>query len=206
MRTLLLAALAALLLALPAAADGSSSSGVRLRGTVTARQPQDRITVMSARLAHVLKLGTVLRPIRAGMRVELRGTALRRHGEGSRLLARGVTIVSSTPLVSVARDDARDDDEDEPDELEVRGRITSLSPLTVATATCAVPAGTSLAGFAVGEFVEMECDRVNGQWVLRELESEDDDENEVIDDDNDHSGPGDGGHDDDRGGHGGHGG
>ena len=205
MRTLLLAALAASLLALPAAADGSSSSGVRLRGTVTARQPQDRITVMSARLAHVLKLGTVLRPIRVGMRVELRGTALRRHGEGSRQLARGVTIVSSTPLVSV-RDDDRDDDEDEPDELEVRGRMRSLSPLTVAMATCVVPAGTSLAGFAVGDFVEMECDRVHGQWVLRKLESEDDDENEVIDDDNDHSGPGDGGHDDNRGGHGGHGG
>jgi hypothetical protein len=206
MRSLLLAALGALLLAVPAAADGSSSSGVCLRGTVTERQAQGRITVTSARLAHVLKLGTVVRPIRVGMRVELRGTGLRRHGEGSRLLARGVTVVSSMPLVSVARDDDEDVDEDEPDELEVRGRITSLSPLTVGTATCAVPAGTSLAGFAVGDFVEMECDRVHGQWVLRKLESEDDDENEVIDDDHDHSGPGGGGHDNDRGGHGGHGG
>jgi hypothetical protein len=138
------------------------------------------------------------------MRVELRGTALRRDGDGWRLLARGVTIVSSAPLAPVARNDDRDEDvdENEPDELEVRGRITSLSPLTVGTATCVVPAGVSLAGFAVGDFVEMECDRVNGQWILRELESEDDDRNEVTDDDHDHSGPGGGGHEDDRRGHG----
>ena len=81
--------------------------------------------------------------------------------------------------------------EDRDDEREVKGRIVSLSPLTVGTLTCALPAGVSLARFQLGEFVEITCDLVDGQWVLRKLEPEDDD------DDVSHSGPGRG--DDDTG-------
>jgi hypothetical protein len=115
------------------------------------------------------------------------------------VLAQGVTIVSSKAFAG-----SRDNDDAVPDdELEVRGLIASLSPLTVGSATCAVPAGFSLAGFAVGELVEMTCDRVAGQWVLRKLESEDEDDNEDLNDVADHSGPGGGDHGDDGRGHGG---
>jgi hypothetical protein len=201
MRPLLFAALGALLLALPAAADGGSSSSVRLRGTVTARDPaQSRLTVASATLEHVLHVGSRLRPIRVGMRVALRGTALRRHGNGTRVLARDVTVVSSTTRGRPPVDE--DDDEPADDELEVRGGIASLSPLTVGSASCVVPAGFSLAGFAVGELVEMTCDRIGGQWVLRKLESEDEDDNEHLNDDGNHSRPGGGDRGGDRGGHG----
>jgi hypothetical protein len=115
-----------------------------------------------------------------------------------------------------------DDDELEDDEREITGRIVSLTPLTVGSLTCTVPSRITLASFAVGDLVEITCDRIQGQWVLRKLEHEDraDDLNAQSDDHDDHddhsgrgrgndedehdnSGPGNGG--DDRSGHGGSG-
>jgi hypothetical protein len=65
-------------------------------------------------------------------------------------------------------------------ELEVEGTLKSLSPLVVSANgrdfTCAVPNGVSLAGFATGDFVEMECESVRGIQTLRELELEDEDD------------------------------
>ncbi len=75
--------------------------------------------------------------------------------------------------------------------VEVKGIVTSLGPLTVSGITCVVPAGMSLAGIAVGDFVEMKCRLKEGQWVATRIEHEDDD------DDDDHSGPGSGDDDDD---------
>jgi len=74
------------------------------------------------------------------------------------------------------------------------------------SATCAVPAGMSLAGFAVGDFVEITCDRIGDSWVLRKLKHEDladvdDDDDDEDEDEDDHSGSG-GGDDDDSSGHG----
>jgi hypothetical protein len=70
--------------------------------------------------------------------------------------------------------------------------LTSLSPLTVTSNghvfTCAVPAGHSLGGFAVGEFVEMTCDLKAGAFVLRVLKHEDDEE--ANEDDDENRGPG----------------
>lgn len=182
MNRLLLIAAAAVLLGLPASA--SAGSDLRLRGTVTAKHAAEQlVTVTSSRLVHVLRVPGSLDRIRVGQRVELRGTTLRSHGNGSRVLARGVLIVRS--LLRAPR--VEDDD----DEVEVRGRITSLSPLTVAGVTCAVPTGVSLAGFVVGERVEMKCDLVAGVLTLRRLESEDvdfdeeDDEREDRDRDRD---------------------
>lgn len=81
-------------------------------------------------------------------------------------------------------------EDDEDDEREVKGRIASLAPLTVGTLTCRVPTGVSLAGFAVGDLVEMKCDRVAAEWVLRKLQHEDDDDRagsgDADDDDDDH--------------------
>jgi hypothetical protein len=157
--------------------------------------------------------------IRVGQRVELRGSTLRARGNGSRVLARSVSIVSSQPL-SASSSPRADDDKPDDDELEIKGRVTSLAPLTVMSATrsvtCSVPSAGLLAGFAVGDVVEITCDLVRGSWVLRKLEHEDgadadDDEDssrghtsgDDDDDDDDHSGPGgDDDDDDDSSGHG----
>ena len=204
MPRIILLALAAALLLLPATADGHS--GVRLQGIVTAEDAaRSFVTVSSARRDHVLRVApSSLDRIRVGMRVELWGTTLRQHGNGSRVLSRGVILVRSDPH---AGDVLEIDD----DEIEVKGTLTSLSPLTVVangrSFMCAVPAGVSLAGFHVGDFVEMECDLVHGAFVLRELELEDDEEVEIDDDDDDdddnNSGPGNGDDDDDDSGPGG---
>jgi hypothetical protein len=98
-------------------------------------------------------------------------------------------------------------EEEDDDELEVEGPIQSLSPLTVKGVTCAVPADMSLAGFGVGDIVEMKCVRVAGAWTLAKLESEDEDDDDTSsatansDDDGDSSGSG--GSDEDRSGPGG---
>jgi len=203
MTRLTLAALAAaLLVVLPATAG---ASGVRLRGTVIAKDASAHTTtIRSTRATHVLAVPGSLARIHVRQSVELRGTTLRLHRHGSRVLARGVTILQ-TSLPTVRDDDEDDEDvEDvEDDEVEVKGRLTSLAPPTVGDVSCVVPAGVSIAGFAVGDFVELTCDRIGGVLTLRELESEDDvgvvgeDDDHHGDDhhggDGDNSGPGGGG-------------
>lgn len=82
--------------------------------------------------------------------------------------------LASQPASQPASDPASPGD----DEVEVKGRITSLSPLTVSagarTVACALQPGGSLAGFAVGDLVEITCDLRNGRWVVRVLKREDD--------------------------------
>jgi len=201
----LLAALAATLLILPATAEGQSS--LRLRGTVALKsQANDLVTVRTQRHAVALRVSGSMSLIRVGQRVELRGSTLRARGNGARVLARNVSIVSSQTLSTSSSPRADDD------EVEIKGRLTSLFPLTVESAarsvTCTVSTSGALAGFAVGDFVEITCDRVGGSWMLRTLEHEDradadaDDDSSRghgsgdDDDDDDHSGPG--GDDDDK--------
>lgn len=62
-------------------------------------------------------------------------------------------------------------------EVEAQGTITSLAPLTVApeegsAVSCAVPAGVSLDGFAVGDSVELKCEVTPAGLVLATLESD----------------------------------
>lgn len=66
------------------------------------------------------------------------------------------------------------------EELEVKGSITALDAASITVqpgagaspATCAVPVGAALTGFAVGDEVEMECLALaGGQFLLVELES-----------------------------------
>ncbi len=212
MPRLLLAALATLLLILPATAEGHS--GLRLRGTVALKsEANDLVTVRTQRNAVALRVPGSMSRIHVGQQVELRGSTLRAHAHGSRVLARNVSIVSSQPLSSSFLPRANDEPDD--DEVEIKGLIRSLAPLTVESrirsVTCAVPTGMSLAGFAVGDFVEITCDRIDGTWTLRTLHHEDldDDDNGNEDDDDsssgpssgdeddgDHSGPGGGGDDD----------
>lgn len=102
-------------------------------------------------------------------------------------------------LVSVQTDDENDGEGDghhgDHGKMEVKGAITVLltDSITVqgdhsSPVTCAVPAGTDLSGFAVGDKVEMKCALVDGQLTLTRLKSEDDGD----DDD------GDGGHEGDE--------
>jgi hypothetical protein len=159
---------AALLVSLPAAAG---ARGDRLRGTVSAKsRAAHTVTVESRhRFRHLLVVPGSLSRIQPGQSVELEGHTLRQHRHGSGVLARGVTVLHAERLIGRAE---REDD----DELEVRGVLTSLSPLTVAGRTCAVPAGFSLSGFAIGDVVELTCDRIAGAFTVRRLELEDEDE------------------------------
>lgn len=215
MPRLFLALLAAALLILPATAEGQSS--LRLRGTVALKsQANNLVTVRTQRQAVALRVPGSMSLIRVGQRVELRGSTLRARGHGSRVLARNVSIASSQPL-SPSSSPRADDDEPDDDEVEIKGKLMSLAPLTVASATrsvtCTVPDAALLAGFAVGDLVEITCDLVRGSWVLRKLEHEDradDDEGDDSsrghgsgdddddDNDDDRSGPGDDDGDDDE--------
>jgi hypothetical protein len=208
MPRVLVISLLALLLLVPATAEGSSS--VRLRGTVATKDPAAHlVSVKASRQAFSLRVPGSLAQIRAGQRVELRGSILRAQGHGSRVLAQGVSILSSTRLSSNQAPKASDDDADE---IEITGKLRSLSPVTVEsskrTVSCMAPAGMSLSGLEEGDLVELTCDLVGGNWVARKihLEDENDDsaggraDDDDDDDDDDLSGPGSGddnGEDDD---------
>ena len=176
MNRVLLIALAATLLVLPASAYARSD--LRLRGTVTATNTAEKlVTVTASRLVHVLRVPGSVADIRVGQRVELRGTTLRARGNGSRVLARDVLIVRSERRETAAEADAG--------RVEAHGRISSLSPLTVAGVSCTVPASISIARFRVGDRVEMKCDFAAGVLTLRRLESEDADRDERRDEEED---------------------
>jgi hypothetical protein len=195
----LLISLLALLLLVPATAEGSSKAP--LRGTVAAKNPAAHlVSVKASRQAFSLRVPGSLSSIRLGQRVELRGSTLRAQGRRSTVLAQGVTITSSQPLSAKPSSKPSDDDEAGGDEIEIEGKLTSLSPVTVASSNRTVSctsAGLSLAGLTVNDLVEMTCDRIGGAWVVREIHSEDADDDGVSghdddDDDDDRSG-----HDDD---------
>jgi len=63
-------------------------------------------------------------------------------------------------------------------EMEVRGKVTVLSPLTVAAGTpavsipCVVPPGITLK-VAVGDMIELKCDLIGGVWTVRIAHGED---------------------------------
>jgi uncharacterized membrane protein YgcG len=193
-----------LVVLLLAPAVSSARSAPHLRGAVTARDTaRSEVTVTSTRRDSVLRVPARALPrIHLRQRVELRDATLRTRGRGpTRVLARDVTIVTSALLAPRAEDEDEDQVEiEEEDELEVEGTLTSLSPLTVTANghpfTCAVPSGFSLAGFVVGDRVEMKCEAVRGIQTLRRLELED------VNGDNDSSGPGSGGDDGGSSGHG----
>ena len=198
MKRIVFLALAALVAvaSLAAVASARSDSSTRVRGVVALKDPASQlVTLRAKRQAVALRVPGSMSAIRIGQRVELRGSTLRARGNGSRVLARNVTVASKGPLSSSTSPRRDDDEDDDNDELEIKGKIASLSPLTVASgtrsATCAVPSGRSLAGFAVGDFVEMTCDLSGGSWILRKIEREDDDDDgrrgddDGDDDDND---------------------
>ncbi len=184
MRRILLAALAAALLIIaPATATSADSSAgkskLKLRGTVAQTLPANHLVrVDTRRMAHILRVPGSQARIRVGQRVELRGTTLRQRGNSSSMLASNVVVAataqkrsSSVPGSGTSSNDSG--------KLEIKGTLSSLSPPTVTSgsvsASCALPAGQTLAGFAVGEFVEMKCVLRLGVWMLRDLRHEDDD-------------------------------
>lgn len=117
--------------------------------------------------------------------------------DGATLLTAGDTVVVKARAFRRAEVVVPRDDEDE-QEVEVKGELTSLLPLAVTTkagraVTCVIPAGVSLTGFTTGMRVQMKCDDVNGTLTLRRLRAEKNDRQN-----GDHSGPG-RGDDDDQG-------
>ena len=189
MPRIVLAALAALLLVASAGATGAaadSSARAKLRGTVAQTLPANELVrVDTRRMAHILRVSGSQARIHVGQRVELRGTTLREHGNGSRVLARGVVIAGSAQKSSSSvRSGGSSSDAGR---VELSGTLSSLSPPTVTSGSvsvsCAVPAGRTLAGFAVGDFVEIRCVLRLGVWMLRDLRHEDDDLANPPDDD-----------------------
>ena len=73
--------------------------------------------------------------------------------------------------------------------MEVRGKVTLLSPLTVVTGGtppvsvgCVVPAGATL-NVKVDDMIELKCDLIAGVWTVRVAHGEDEDEDEDSGDD-----------------------
>jgi hypothetical protein len=189
-RTILaaLAVSAALLLVVPA--TGASSSRAKISGKVAAFSATTGLMkVDSRRFAHILRLPATHARIRVGQRVDLRGTTLRQHGRGSSVIARNVQVVRSISLGASSSVTGGPLAPANDDELEVKGTLAALSPVTVTTsagsAVCVAPSGMSLSGFAVGDFVEMTCDLRAGVWTVRKLQHEDDDAARGDDDDDD---------------------
>jgi len=218
MKRFAFAALAALLLLAPATASGAGADTARvhLRGTVAQTLPANNLVrVDTTRVAHILRVPGSQARIHVGQRVVLRGTTLLERGNGSRVLARGVVLAGSARKgsSSVSGASSSGSSSKEAGRLEIRGNLTSLTPPMVSSgsvsATCSLPVGQTLAGFTVGDFVEMKCVLALGVWIVRDLRHEDDpvanppndddtdtgdtdDSDDTTDDDN--SGPGGGGH------------
>lgn len=104
-----LIAVVALLLLVPATAQGKSN--VKLRGTVYSKTPAAHlVSVKASRKVFSLHVPGSLSAIKAGQRVELRGSTLRARGSGSRVLAQRVAIVTAKPLATTQSPSASDDD------------------------------------------------------------------------------------------------
>ncbi len=100
MSRLLLVALAALVVAIPATAAGSPAT--QLEGTVGAKLSRGLIRIDARKMSHILRVPGSQSRIHVGQRVELRGALLRQRGNHSRVLARNVALVRS-----VARNSSR---------------------------------------------------------------------------------------------------
>jgi hypothetical protein len=98
-----------------------------------------------------------------------------------------VDAAGAFTLVAIQADDENDEDNEgineENGRVEVKGQITGMMDgnITVQSrggspVTCAVPYGTSLSGFKVGDRVEMRCALVNAKLTLTRLKHEDDDD------------------------------
>lgn len=108
MQRILVAALAALVLLIPATATGGPSgkltaskvSTAKLQGTIGQKLPANKLVRVDAvRKAHVLRVPGSQARIHVGQRVELRGTTLRARG-ASVVLARNVRVVRSVAVRS----------------------------------------------------------------------------------------------------------
>lgn len=180
-RILLLAALAAALLAIPATAQ--AQSGVRLRGTVTLKDASHRlVSVRATKRAFLLRVQSSMQRIRKGQRVELRGSTLRTPGQSSHVLASNVSILRSHPLAQAPSTSASDDDQpgsetadDDNDEQGGSGSVGSGPGSTNCTAETADDDSTG---------------NVEDDQSVEDDQGEDCDSAEVEDNGSDNSGPG----------------
>lgn len=104
-----------------------------------------------------------------------------------------VDAAGTFTLVSINAADANDD-ENQNEEIEVKGTITALSATSItvspkdgAPVTCTIPATTPVSGFKLNDRVEMECASSGTSLTLVKLEHEDDqDEDDGDNNDGDH--------------------
>lgn len=162
-----------------AAAPSGIEGKVEVKGSVVALAPLTVRTGTGVVVACDVPAGFSPGALAVGARVEL-----------TCVVDGGRWVVRSVELEDDAGDDEHegrgDDDEDDgdkdADERELEGTLVSLDPVTVEARggrlVCAVPDGVSLAGFAVGDRVELKCALVQGSWVLERLEREDDEDDE----------------------------
>lgn len=148
--------------------DDSHGGKVKVRGTLTSLGPLTVTPNAGAAVVCVLPAGVSLAGFAVG---DIVAMECKRSGD-------------TLTLHELERASGAGDDDD--DGLEVEGTITSLDPLTVKSGSgesvvCRVPAGISLAGFAVNQLVEMECRTIDGALTLERLKAEgsdDDDEDD----------------------------
>lgn len=160
------------------------------------RLPVARAISLEGRTRHAVVRGTIVRVVRRNAVINAGGTALRVHltaPKAKRLLAAVPSTPSSGDTVEVEVEIAGDGSlggsaavvgassgtqVGSSGEMEVRGKVTLLSPLTVETGTppvqlgCAVPADATL-GVSVGDMIELRCDLIGGVWTVRAAHDED---------------------------------
>lgn len=126
-RLLLLASLVALLLV---PTTGASPSRMHVRGTVGSKsQAAHLVSVRATRNLFALRIPGSVSRIRVGEHVELRGSTLRSAGQGSSLLATGVTVVRTTPLATPQPTTASDGQgEDEQPEAQAADNDDTTGP------------------------------------------------------------------------------
>lgn len=154
--------------------DDHHGSKVKVRGTLTSLDPLTVTPGAGAAVTCAVPTGVSLAGFAVGDMVKMK---CRRDGD---------TLTLRKLEKKLGAGDHADEDE-----LEVKGTISSLDPLTVKrgsgeSVACRIPTGVSLAGFALGQFVEMKCGTIEGVLTLQRLKAESAGDDHEDNDDEEH--------------------
>jgi hypothetical protein len=149
---LLIVMLAALVIALPAAA--SAQSATRAGSTVATQAAKKKKAKAVKKLE---RKATATKAARKATTTKAARKASKQAAARQRSAGKAASSASTSG------------------EREAKGPLVlGTGTVSVGTLECAVPAGTSLAGFAAGDMVELECTLVGGVLTLSKLSLEDD--------------------------------
>lgn len=165
--------------------DDHHGSKVKVRGTLTSLDPLTVTPGAGAAVTCAIPTGVSPAGFAVGDMVKMK---CRRDGD---------TLTLRKLEKKLGAGDHADEDE-----LEVKGTISSLDPLTVKrgsgqSVACRIPTGVSLAGLSVGQFVEMKCRTTEGVLTLQRLKAESAGDDHQGNDDEEHDDDGVDGSDDD---------